>query len=26
VQNGEDACTKWIEAHRVCLRAEGFNI
>ncbi|CAL0328885.1 unnamed protein product [Lupinus luteus] len=26
VENGEDACTKWIEAHRQCLRAEGFNV
>ncbi|XP_050385583.1 cytochrome c oxidase copper chaperone 1-like [Argentina anserina] len=26
VQHGEDACTKWIEAHKMCLRAEGFNI
>ncbi|MED6143541.1 dTMP kinase [Stylosanthes scabra] len=25
VQNGEDSCTKWIEAHRLCLRSEGFN-
>uniref|UniRef100_A0A0E0ESA8 Cytochrome c oxidase copper chaperone n=1 Tax=Oryza meridionalis TaxID=40149 RepID=A0A0E0ESA8_9ORYZ len=22
VQHGEDACRKWIEAHRQCLRAE----
>lgn len=26
VQNGEDACAKWIEAHKQCLRAEGFNV
>lgn len=26
VQHGEDACGKWIEAHRMCLRAEGFNV
>lgn len=26
VEHGEEACTKWIEAHRQCLRAEGFNI
>ncbi|KAJ7981742.1 Cytochrome c oxidase copper chaperone [Quillaja saponaria] len=26
VQHGEEACTKWIEAHRQCLRAEGFNV
>lgn len=26
VQHGEDACTKWIEAHLNCLRAEGFNV
>ncbi|KAE9620771.1 hypothetical protein Lal_00019190 [Lupinus albus] len=26
VENGEDACTKWIEAHRQCLRSEGFNV
>ncbi|MCL7034629.1 hypothetical protein MKW94_030102 [Papaver nudicaule] len=26
VQHGEDACTKWIEAHKVCLRSEGFNV
>lgn len=26
VEHGEDACTKWIEAHKTCLRAEGFNI
>ncbi|XP_062015471.1 cytochrome c oxidase copper chaperone 1 [Rosa rugosa] len=26
VQHGEDACAKWIEAHKTCLRAEGFNI
>ncbi|XP_077231675.1 cytochrome c oxidase copper chaperone 2-like [Tasmannia lanceolata] len=26
VEHGEDACTKWIEAHRQCLRSEGFKI
>ncbi|KAK9688923.1 hypothetical protein RND81_09G022200 [Saponaria officinalis] len=26
VQHGEDACSKWIEAHKQCLRAEGFNV
>uniref|UniRef100_J3MXI5 Cytochrome c oxidase copper chaperone n=1 Tax=Oryza brachyantha TaxID=4533 RepID=J3MXI5_ORYBR len=26
VQHGEDACGKWIEAHRQCLRPEGFNV
>lgn len=26
VQHGEEACAKWIEAHRKCLRAEGFNV
>ncbi|PIA49018.1 hypothetical protein AQUCO_01300103v1 [Aquilegia coerulea] len=26
VEHGEAACTKWIEAHRDCLRAEGFNV
>ncbi|KAE8677799.1 Cytochrome c oxidase copper chaperone [Hibiscus syriacus] len=26
VEHGEEACAKWIEAHRLCLRAEGFNI
>lgn len=26
VLHGEDACGKWIEAHRICLRAEGFNV
>ncbi|MBA0692908.1 hypothetical protein Goari_010431 [Gossypium aridum] len=25
VEHGEEACAKWIEAHRICLRAEGFN-
>ncbi|KAK4387073.1 Cytochrome c oxidase copper chaperone 1 [Sesamum angolense] len=25
VEHGEAACGKWIEAHRKCLRAEGFN-
>lgn len=26
VEHGEEACSKWIEAHRRCLRAEGFNV
>ncbi|XP_043690465.1 cytochrome c oxidase copper chaperone 1-like [Telopea speciosissima] len=26
VENGEAACTKWINAHIECLRAEGFNV
>nr|XP_016502184.1 PREDICTED: cytochrome c oxidase copper chaperone 1-like [Nicotiana tabacum] len=26
VEHGESACEKWIEAHRICLRAEGFNV
>lgn len=26
VEHGEAACQKWIEAHRKCLRAEGFNV
>ncbi|KAK4255807.1 hypothetical protein QN277_008755 [Acacia crassicarpa] len=26
VEHGESACAKWIEAHRQCLRAEGFNV
>ena len=26
VEHGEAACSKWIEAHRLCLRAEGFNV
>ncbi|KAJ8764675.1 hypothetical protein K2173_007763 [Erythroxylum novogranatense] len=26
VEHGETACAKWIEAHRRCLRAEGFNV
>ncbi|XP_019055740.1 PREDICTED: cytochrome c oxidase copper chaperone 1-like [Nelumbo nucifera] len=26
VEHGEAACTKWIEAHLACLRAEGFNV
>ncbi|ANM65679.1 putative cytochrome c oxidase copper chaperone, cysteine alpha-hairpin motif superfamily [Arabidopsis thaliana] len=26
VEHGESACTKWIEAHKICLRAEGFNV
>ena len=26
VEHGEEACAKWIQAHRMCLRAEGFNV
>ncbi|XP_024959987.1 cytochrome c oxidase copper chaperone 2 [Cynara cardunculus var. scolymus] len=26
VEHGETACSKWIEAHRLCLRSEGFNV
>ncbi|KAF7086465.1 hypothetical protein CFC21_089753 [Triticum aestivum] len=26
VKHGESACTKWIEAHKQCLRAEGFKV
>ncbi|KAH0719762.1 hypothetical protein KY284_004792 [Solanum tuberosum] len=26
VEHGESTCEKWIEAHRKCLRAEGFKI
>ncbi|CAL1363140.1 unnamed protein product [Linum trigynum] len=26
VEHGESGCAKWIEAHRLCLRAEGFNV
>ncbi|KAH0461991.1 hypothetical protein IEQ34_009566 [Dendrobium chrysotoxum] len=26
IEHGESACTKWIEAHKQCLRAEGFNV
>ncbi|KAG2681863.1 hypothetical protein I3760_11G163600 [Carya illinoinensis] len=26
VEHGEEACVKWIEAHRKCLHAEGFNV
>lgn len=26
VQNGEDKCVNFIEAHKSCLRAEGFTI
>ena len=26
VEHGESACTKWIEAHKRGLRAEGFNV
>ncbi|KAL9265154.1 Cytochrome c oxidase copper chaperone 1-like protein [Drosera capensis] len=26
VEHGEAACMKWIEAHKQCLRAEGFNV
>ncbi|WCJ17865.1 Cytochrome c oxidase copper chaperone [Euphorbia peplus] len=26
VEHGEAACSKWIEAHLQCLRAEGFKV
>ena len=26
VENGEEACVDKIEAHKMCLRAEGFNV
>ncbi|KAI5662568.1 hypothetical protein M9H77_21891 [Catharanthus roseus] len=26
VEHGESACEKFIEAHRKCLRAEGFKV
>lgn len=26
VMNGEDKCSELIEAHKACLRAEGFDI
>eukprot|EP00741_Cyanophora_paradoxa_P002142 tig00000553_g2077.t1 len=26
VENGEAACEKFIEAHKVCLRKEGFDV
>ncbi|KAK1323159.1 hypothetical protein QJS10_CPA02g00840 [Acorus calamus] len=26
VEHGEEACSKWIEAHLQCLRAEGFKV
>ena len=26
VQNGEEKCASMIEAHKVCLRKEGFNV
>ncbi|CAA0290800.1 unnamed protein product [Arabidopsis thaliana] len=26
VEHGESACTKWIEAHILCLRSEGFKV
>ncbi|KAL8032119.1 hypothetical protein ABFX02_13G073800 [Erythranthe guttata] len=26
VEHGESSCEKWIEAHKRCLRAEGFNV
>ncbi|KAI0511286.1 hypothetical protein KFK09_011911 [Dendrobium nobile] len=26
IEHGESACSKWIEAHKQCLRAEGFNV
>lgn len=25
-EKGEDACREWIEAHKACLRAEGFDV
>ena len=26
VENGEELCAQFIEAHKRCLRAEGFNV
>ncbi len=26
VLNGEEACKSFIEAHKTCLRSEGFNV
>nr|ABD38858.1 At1g53030 [Arabidopsis thaliana] len=26
VEHGESACTKWIEAHILCLRSESFKV
>lgn len=26
VMHGEDACKKWINAHKECLRSEGFKV
>jgi len=26
VQNGEENCKQYIEAHKVCLRSEGFTV
>ena len=26
VHNGEDACAEYIEAHKACLRSEGFKV
>lgn len=26
VEHGQSACTKWIEAHLLCLRSEGFKV
>lgn len=26
VLNGEEACQQFIEAHKLCLRSEGFNV
>ncbi|KAI7983860.1 Cytochrome c oxidase copper chaperone 1 [Camellia lanceoleosa] len=26
IEHGEAACSKWIDAHLKCLRAEGFNV
>jgi cytochrome c oxidase assembly protein subunit 17 len=26
IENGEEACAMLVEAHKICLRAEGFNV
>ena len=26
ILNGEEACQSFIEAHKLCLRSEGFNV
>jgi cytochrome c oxidase assembly protein subunit 17 len=26
IQNGEEACAMLVEAHKICLRAEGFDV